>query len=91
MSYERELFSKRYGHHEWVTSVSQLPNGRILSAGMDSALCYWDAKGVRCDTLMGHQGSVTKVITDDHLIAISSSYDATMIIWFAIVPVLVGT
>lgn len=36
LKYEKELFSKRYGHHEWVTSVAQLPNGRIISAGMDS-------------------------------------------------------
>ena len=49
---------------------------------MDSILCYWDAKGVRCDTLFGHQGSVSKVITDDTYVAISASYDATLIIWF---------
>lgn len=80
-SFERELFSKRYGHHEWVSSVAHLPNGRMISGGMDNLLCYWDAKGVRCDTLMGHQGSVTKVMTDHTGTAISASYDGTMIIW----------
>lgn len=35
MKYKRELFAKRYGHHEWVTSVCHLKDGRILSAGMD--------------------------------------------------------
>ena len=48
---------------------------------MDNLLCYWDSKGVRCDTLMGHQGSVTKVMTDSTSTAISGSYDGTMIIW----------
>ena len=82
MKHEKELFSKRYGHHEWVTTVAHLHNGRIISGGMDSALCYWDSKGVRCDTLLGHEGSITKVLTDDNLIAISASYDATLIIWY---------
>lgn len=81
MKYERELFSKRYGHAEWVTSVAHLPGGRIISAGMDSKLCYWDARGVRCDDLKGHSGSVTKVMGDEHNVAISASYDCTLIIW----------
>lgn len=29
----RALFSKRYGHSEWVTCTRHLPDGRILSAG----------------------------------------------------------
>lgn len=29
----RTLYSKRYGHSEWVTCVQHLPDGRILSAG----------------------------------------------------------
>jgi WD40 repeat protein len=32
----KELYTKRYGHTEWVTSASFLPDGRILSAGMDN-------------------------------------------------------
>ena len=79
--YERELYSKRYGHAEWVTSVTHCPNGRIISAGMDSKLCYWDAKGVRCDDLKGHQGSVTKVMVDSSNIAITGSYDCTLMLW----------
>ena len=35
-SYVKELFSKRYGHTEWVTSISYLNDGRLLSCGMDS-------------------------------------------------------
>ena len=32
----RQLYSKRYGHTEWVTSVSYAPDGRVLSGGMDA-------------------------------------------------------
>lgn len=81
LKYEKELYSKRYGHAEWVTSVAHTPTGRILSSGMDSKLCYWDAKGVRCDDLLGHQGSVTKVMVDESNVAMSASYDCTMVIW----------
>lgn len=48
---------------------------------MDSMLCLWDAKGVRCDNLLGHQGSITKVMTDENEIGMSCAYDGTMIIW----------
>ena len=48
---------------------------------MDSKLCYWDAKGVRCDDLKGHQGSVTKVMVDNSNIAITGSYDCTLMLW----------
>ena len=32
----RELYNKRYGHKEWVTSCAYLNDGRLISAGMDS-------------------------------------------------------
>jgi len=79
--FSRELYSKKYGHHEWVTSLSYLNNGRLLSGGMDNLLCLWDAKGVRCDFLKGHDGSISKVMTDDYNVGVSSSYDTTMMIW----------
>ena len=34
--YRRELFSKQYGHKEWVTSCAFTRDGRIVSAGMDN-------------------------------------------------------
>ena len=33
---KRTLYTKQYGHTEWVTDVSHCPDGRVLSAGMDS-------------------------------------------------------
>lgn len=43
----RQLYAKRYGHSEWVTSVSYAPDGRVLSGAMDCKLCLWDKKAVR--------------------------------------------
>lgn len=58
-----------------------MKDGRILSAGMDSKLCLWDARAIRADDILGHQGSITKVLVDEHNIGISSSYDTTLRIW----------
>ena len=45
----RELYTRAHGHSEWVTDVAHLPDGRVVSAGMDSKLCVWNAAGAsRC-------------------------------------------
>ncbi|KAL4459982.1 hypothetical protein ABPG74_003508 [Tetrahymena malaccensis] len=80
-SYKRELFAKKFGHTEWVTSVDHLQDGRVISAGMDSQLCLWDRTGVRCDHIRGHDGSITKVMVDENNVAVSASYDCTLCIW----------
>ena len=52
----KELYTKKYGHTEWVTCVSYLPNGKIVSGAMDSKLCVWDeVKIPRCRDLLGHR------------------------------------
>ena len=79
--YCRELFNKRYGHKEWVTTCSYLPCGRLISGGMDGLLCYWEKSVVKCDTLQGHETSISKVMTDEHYICISASYDCTLNLW----------
>jgi WD40 repeat protein len=79
--YCRELFNKRYGHKEWVTSCAYLPNGRLISGGMDGMLCLWERNIVKCDTLMGHKTSISKLKVDENSICISASYDCTMNIW----------
>lgn len=50
----RELFNKKYGHKEWVSTCAYSPTGNIISGGMDSMVCYWDSKGVKCDHFSGH-------------------------------------
>ena len=32
----RNLFTKKFGHHDWVTSCKFLQDGRVWSAGMDN-------------------------------------------------------
>ena len=48
---------------------------------MDSLLCLWDKRIVKCDNMYGHSGSVSKVLTDEFNIGISSSYDGSLIVW----------
>ena len=43
----KELFNKKYGHHEWVTSCQILQSRRIVSGGMDSLICVWEPTGVK--------------------------------------------
>lgn len=52
---KRTLYSRTYGHSEWVTDVAFLPDGRLLSSGMDNKLCLWERAGVRCTDLAGHR------------------------------------
>jgi hypothetical protein len=47
---------------------------------MDSVVCFWDAKAVRCEHFIGHKSPISKVMGDDR-IGISASYDATLIMW----------
>jgi WD40 repeat protein len=58
-----------------------LRDGRILSGGMDKLLCLWDAKVVKCQNLVGHNGSISKVKVDDQNIAVTSAYDSSLLVW----------
>jgi WD40 repeat protein len=78
--YIRELFGKKYGHKEWVTTVVGLEDGRVLSGAMDSVVCLWEAKGVKCDHFLSHRGSISKVMGNAR-VGVSASYDATLIVW----------
>eukprot|EP00939_MAST-03C_sp_MAST-3C-sp1_P002346 g2346.t1 len=78
----RQLYSKRFGHQEWVTCVSYTADGRIVSGGMDSKICVWN--GSRCDDLRGHTSSVSLLRCGDKSapnIAVSGSYDRSIRVW----------
>lgn len=78
----RNLYSKRCGHSEWVSSVAYVPDGRIISGAQDSKLCVWNATGVNCVDLNGHVGSISRVRVDGQgKLAISSSYDKSLCVW----------
>ncbi|KAF0695987.1 Aste57867_13200 [Aphanomyces stellatus] len=76
----RTLYSKTCGHGEWVTAVAHLPDGRVVSGGMDSKLCLWDAAN-RCEDLTGHSGSISLVQTYADNWIVSASYDKTYRLW----------
>jgi WD40 repeat protein len=45
---ERELFTKTAGHKEWVTTCDIAHHsGRVLSGGMDFAVCVWEANSTK--------------------------------------------
>ena len=77
----RQLYSKRYGHSDWVTSVAILNDGRVLSGSMDKRLCLWEKGVVKCQDLVGHNGSISKVAVDDNNVAISAAYDSSLLVW----------
>ncbi|KAI9199672.1 WD40-repeat-containing domain protein [Polychytrium aggregatum] len=87
-----ELYSKKFGHREWVTTCCFLGDGQIVSGGMDSVVCLWSAQGTRtsrsaksivpCEHLVDHQGSISKVLAlQDGRSFASASYDSSVKIW----------
>ena len=75
----RLLHTKTYGHSEWVTCVTHLADGRVLSGGMDGKLCLWEKAGARCTDMLGHHGSVACVKSNSEgTTAFSGGYDKTV-------------
>lgn len=48
---------------------------------MDSQLCLWRSGAVVCDSLMGHEASISKVMVDDRNVCVSASYDCILNVW----------
>ena len=78
----RKLYSKAYGHSEWVNAVKYFPDGKVLSAGLDSKLLLWHASAVRASELKGHSHSISAIdVSADGSLACSCSYDKTIRFW----------
>lgn len=78
----RTLYSKAYGHAEWVNAVKYFPDGKVLSAGLDSKLLLWHASAVRATELKGHSHSVSAIdVSQDGGLACSCGYDKTIRFW----------
>ncbi|CEG38173.1 Cdc4 and related F-box and WD-40 proteins [Plasmopara halstedii] len=77
----RTLYSKQYGHTEWVTCATYLTDRRIVSGGMDSKLCLWDSKSVKCEEMLGHSGSISCVLNLNDEMIVSTGYDKLMRLW----------
>lgn len=78
---QKELYNKNYGHTEWVTCVTILPDSRIVSGGMDSKICIWEPVGVKCKYIMDHTGSISNIKCDENGVLLSSSYDSSIRIY----------
>lgn len=77
----RTLYTKTTGHSEWVTACQYLPDGCIISGGMDSMLCLWEANSNRCQQLTAHAAPISAVDISSTGLAVSASYDKTVRVW----------
>jgi WD40 repeat protein len=75
------IFNETCGHTEWVTTCACLPDGRVLSGGMDGKVILWNSSGPSGADLLGHTASISRVMVDSRDIGISASYDRTIRIW----------
>lgn len=75
----KELFSKNFGHTEWVTCVKILKNKRVISGGMDSNICIWEPTGISCKYITENTGSISKILVNDNeRILMNGSYDSAI-------------
>ena len=84
----RTLYTKRFGHAEWVNCVDHMDDGRIVSGAMDSKLCIWGKPNEKiptatCIDAIGHAGSISSVKTLGNNAIVSASYDRTIRLWEA--------
>jgi len=71
----------RTGHEARVVGLAHLPNGDILSWGMDKTLCQWNLDGDLLITMYGHEKWVdgALILRDNHIL--SWGGDATLRVW----------
>ena len=81
LKYKYELFSKFYGHKEWVTQVIHLSNDMIISGGMDGKICLWNNNEIKCKTIDAHDGSISCLIKDNKDLIASAGYDGIVKLW----------
>jgi len=82
----RRLYSKFGGHTDWVSCVTYLSDGRVLSGGMDGKLCLWSRGGgaaATAEDLIGEQGSISQVtrVPQSNNVTASSGYDGSICLW----------
>eukprot|EP00252_Welwitschia_mirabilis_P020798 TRINITY_DN5175_c0_g1_i1.p1 TRINITY_DN5175_c0_g1~~TRINITY_DN5175_c0_g1_i1.p1 ORF type:complete len:778 (+),score=142.56 TRINITY_DN5175_c0_g1_i1:80-2413(+) len=66
----------------WVPPNAQLPEGGIVSGGMDTLVLLWDLKSAQpVYSMRGHQYQVTGVALDEQEEILSSSIDCTVRRW----------
>eukprot|EP00924_Labyrinthula_sp_SR-Ha-C_P015070 augustus_masked-scaffold_9-processed-gene-7.7-mRNA-1 protein AED:0.20 eAED:0.26 QI:0/-1/0/1/-1/1/1/0/362 len=89
----KELYLKKKGHSEWVTSCGFLHSGNIVTGGMDSKICIWSmsTSTLLCEEVTfptGHSRSISKILVPRNLSLsdgmdafFSASYDKCIKLW----------
>jgi WD40 repeat protein len=78
------MYTKTCGHTDWVTSVTHLADGQVISAAMDGKLCLWSAhsRNQCIDLARDSTHPVSKVVGDTRFnSAISCGYDGNIELW----------
>lgn len=66
----------------WHRIPRFLPDGRLVSGGMDNKLCLWGSSGASCRDLLGHTSSVSCVKSSaSGRLIVSGGYDRTVRCW----------
>ncbi|KAL5715136.1 hypothetical protein ACHQM5_017003 [Ranunculus cassubicifolius] len=66
----------------WIPPNDNLPEGGIVSGGMDTLVLVWDLRtGETVSTLKGHSLQVTGLVVDDNSDILSTSVDCTIKRW----------
>jgi WD40 repeat protein len=78
----KELYTKRFGHTEWVTVCAFLPDGRVISGGMDGRLLLWASGGVSCTECAGHTSSIASMAYNkNRSLFLTGAYDKKVLVW----------
>eukprot|EP00916_Digyalum_oweni_P000881 GHVL01001782.1.p1 GENE.GHVL01001782.1~~GHVL01001782.1.p1 ORF type:complete len:205 (+),score=39.56 GHVL01001782.1:49-663(+) len=76
----RQLYSKRFGHNDWVTDC-KFTESKMISTGMDNKICVWEPTGVKCTDLTNHKSSVAGIHISPSNHAVTWAYDGEIILW----------
>jgi WD40 repeat protein len=76
----RKYYGKTCGHTEWVTCVTHLDDGQVLSGGMDNKMCLWAKGGSSCVDISTHSASIS-VLRSGGQFVLSGSYDKSLRLW----------
>jgi WD40 repeat protein len=79
------MYTKTCGHTDWVTSVTHLSDGSVLSTAMDGKLCLWSPnhRSQCIDLARSSIHPISKVVSDlgPSNNSISCGYDGNIEIW----------
>jgi WD40 repeat protein len=75
-----QLYGKRDGHTDWVTSCTHLVSGQVLSGAMDGKLCLWHERNRTSCVELQRSGDSTQpisvVLSDQRYnVGVAASYD----------------